>query len=484
MRRPVARSASHARRVRAPAVLLLAASTLLGCAGRGAPPAPGAAAAASAPAPTLILVSIDGFRWDYLDLHSAPTVERLAREGVRARALIPVFPTKTFPNHYTIVTGLYPERHGVVTNTMLDPEDGAWFRLSDRDAVQSARWWEGEPIWVTAERQGLRAATLFWPGSEAPIGGVRPSRWLAYDGDLPAGERIDRALQWLDLPPAARPSLITLYFEQVDDAGHDFGPRSAQTAAAVAAVDAAIARLVEGLETRGILDRVDLLLVSDHGMTELAEERVVVLEDLVDPADFEAVAVSTFAMLRPRPGREQAVYDALRGAHPHLRVHRREEMPERLRYREHRRITPLVVLADEGWYLYTTHQQARARRLPAGMHGYEPELPSMHGLFVARGPAFRSGLVVDEVRSVDLYALMTRALGLAPAPHQGEASRIAPLLVDRLRPSRPAAARTPPAGALTALPAAGARANRRAAGRDRARSRRRGSRGWSSGAGA
>ncbi|HVS14147.1 MAG TPA: ectonucleotide pyrophosphatase/phosphodiesterase [Thermoanaerobaculia bacterium] len=436
MLRPVERPLPRFRRhLRGLSCLLLSAAALVGCVGRGAPAPPSPAATGPGPPSTLILISIDGFRWDYLGLHPAPVLERLAAEGVRARALVPVFPTKTFPNHYTLVTGLYPERHGIVSNTMLDPEDGAWFRLSDREAVQSARWWQGEPIWVTAERQGLRAATLFWPGSEAPIGGVRPSRWLAYDEEMTPRARVDRVLGWLDLPAASRPSLVTLYFEQVDDAGHDFGPRSPQTAAAVAAIDAEIGRLVHGLEMRGILDRVDLVLVSDHGMTELAADRVVVLEDLVDPDDVQAVAVSTFAMLRPRPGREQAVYEALRAAPPQLQIHRREEVPERLRYRDHRRITPLVVLADEGWYLYTTHQQARSRRLPAGMHGYDPELRSMHGLFVARGPSFRSGLVVDEVRSIDLYALMTAALGLAPAPHQGDHARVAGLLADHT--SRP-----------------------------------------------
>lgn len=386
--------------------------------------------------PPLVLISIDGFRADYLERHPSPTLRRLAAEGVRARALLPVFPTKTFPNHYTIVTGLYPEHHGIVGNTMLDPADGAWFRLSDRDAVQDGRWWGGEPIWVTAQRHGLRSATLFWPGSEAPVAGIRPTEWLPYDESMPPAARIDRALAWLARSPRDRPSLITLYFEQVDDAGHRHGPLAAETAQAVAEVDAVLGRLVDGLESLDLLDRVNLVVVSDHGMTEIAAERVIVLEDLIDLAGVEVVAASTFAMLRPPEGGSEALLERLRGAHPHLRVYSRSEVPVHLDYREHPRITPIVAIADEGWYVYPTHERARrSTPLPAGMHGYDPAVSSMHGLFVARGPAFRSGVTLDLVRSVDLYELMAAALGLPPAANDGDFRRIRELLSPAPEPS-------------------------------------------------
>ena len=188
--------------------------------------------------PPLVLISIDGFRADYLERHPSPTLRRLGAEGVRARALLPVFPTKTFPNHYTIVTGLYPEHHGIVANTMLDPADGAWFRLSDRDAVQNGRWWGGEPIWVTAQRHGRTAAAMFWPGSEAPIGGILPRYWKPYDGSFPPEKRVDQVLQWLDLPVADRPALIHLYFSDADSAGHDYGPDSREVQEAIRRADA------------------------------------------------------------------------------------------------------------------------------------------------------------------------------------------------------------------------------------------------------
>ena len=185
--------------------------------------------------PALLLISIDGFRWDYLDRHPAPNLRRLAREGVEARSLVPIFPSKTFPNHYTIVTGLHPDRHGIVDNTMADPVLGR-FHLGNREAITDGRWWSGEPIWVTAERQGLRAATCFWPGSEAEIAGVRPTYWLPYDGKLAGEERVRIVLGWLDLPADRRPSFLTLYWSDVDGAAHATGTASAETAAAVSAL--------------------------------------------------------------------------------------------------------------------------------------------------------------------------------------------------------------------------------------------------------
>src|SRR3954471_2074766 len=174
-------------------------------------------------APILILVSFDGWRWDYLNRLPAPNLKALAARGVRARSLIPSFPVLTFPNHYTIVTGLYPEHHGVIANTMRDPTIPERFTQSSATA-KDARWWGGEPLWVTAIRQGLRAATMYWPGSEAAIGGVRPPYWRAYDKSLPTLDRVTQALTWLALPAAERPSFVSLYFEEVDTAGHDFGP--------------------------------------------------------------------------------------------------------------------------------------------------------------------------------------------------------------------------------------------------------------------
>ena len=218
--------------------------------------------------PILILISLDGWRWDYIDRQPAPNLKALAARGVRAKAMIPSFPVLTFPNHYTIVTGLYPEHHGVVGNSMRDPAMPERFSMS-AETARDARWWGGEPLWVTAIRQGRRAATMFWPGSEAAIGGVRPTYWMPYDNTLGNRERVAQAIAWVALPAAERPSFVSLYFEEVDTAGHDFGPDSPQLAAAVSHLDDALGELVAGVQRLGLDDRTSLVVVSDHGMTRL-----------------------------------------------------------------------------------------------------------------------------------------------------------------------------------------------------------------------
>ncbi len=378
-------------------------------------------ASPGAPGP-LILISLDGFRWDYPELHGAPTIQRLAREGARADGLIPIFPSKTFPNHYTVATGLYAENHGIVGNNMWDPVWDARFSLGNRPAVEDGRWWEGEPIWVTAEKQGVRTATYFWPGTEAEIGGVRPSTWKRFDNDIPGNDRVDEVLRWLDRPDASRPGLVTLYFSDTDSAGHRFGPGSDETRNAVARVDGYIARLLAGLEERGLADTSHIVITSDHGMTSMDPERVIVLEDYIDLDEVRVVDLSVVAMLRPAPGEHEAVLASLRDAHPELEVRERSEVPERFHYRDHRRITDIVAWSKPGWYIYATHaeREARRSRFSLGMHGADPAERTLHGIFVARGPALRAGSTLPAIESVHLYELFTRLLGLEPAPNDGD----------------------------------------------------------------
>jgi predicted AlkP superfamily pyrophosphatase or phosphodiesterase len=215
--------------------------------------------------PTVILISLDGFRADYLKKYSAPNLGRLAAEGVRARWLIPSFPSLTFPNHYAIATGLYPQDNGIVDNSIYDPVTESSFSMSNDEAVRDGRWWWGEPIWITAEKQGQRAGVYFFPGSEAEIEGVRPTYWKHYDGKVPNSERVDTVLSWLDLPATQRPTFFALYFSDVDTAGHDSGPDSEGVGNAVARVDETVGRLMQGLEERNLYDRINIIVVSDHG---------------------------------------------------------------------------------------------------------------------------------------------------------------------------------------------------------------------------
>ena len=243
-------------------------------------------------APLTILVSIDGWRWDYDTKAPSPHLRALIARGVRAEALIPGYPSKTVPSHYSMATGLYPGHHGMIANVIRDPATGRIFRRTDRAAVSDPMWWGGEPIWNTAQRQGLTAATMFWPGSEAKVGGMQPRYWREFDETVPAAARVDQVLAWLDLPAAQRPSLVTLYFDEVDRMGHWYGPDSTQVRDAIVRTDAQIGRLVEGLSARGLIGRANIVVVSDHGMAPTAQRQTIFVDDYVSLDDIEIADIN------------------------------------------------------------------------------------------------------------------------------------------------------------------------------------------------
>lgn len=364
--------------------------------------------------PAVVLISLDGFRREYLEWHSPPTLLALAADGVVADAMIPSFPTSTFPNHYTIVTGLRPQNHGLVNNTMYDPVFDATFSLRN-EGPREDRWWGGEPIWSTAEKQGVKAAAFFWPGTEAEIAGVRPTRWMRYDGSVPYAVRVDSVLSWLSLSEGERPRMITLYFEEPDHTGHADGPTAQSVRGAVLKADSAVARLVDGLRQRGLFDTVNLVVVSDHGMVEAAPERTLYVSDVLDTAAFHVVTGGALFMGWSRTGDNAGMVAALRRL-PHLSAWLREDVPARLHFSNHRRITPVVAVADEGWVISANRTW---RASGGGRHGYDNALPSMRTIFIARGPEFRSGARIPEFNNVDVYPLLARVLGLTPAPNDG-----------------------------------------------------------------
>jgi len=382
--------------------------------------------------PTLILVSFDGWRWDYGTSEVAPNLARLMARGVHAEALIPSFPPKTFPNHYTIVTGLYPGHHGIVANSIFDAATGRTFTNDDVKEVRDPMWWGGEPLWVTVEKSGHHAGAIFWVGSEAPIAGVLPHLWKAYDSTYPGDARVDLLLQWLDLPAPERPTFINVYFSDVDDAGHASGPDSQAVRDAVARVDAYLGRLLRGLDSRRLTDRVNVVVVSDHGMAAVSPDRVVILDDYISLDDVVVSDLNPTVGLFPKPGKEDAVYDALVNAHPRLRVYRRSETPEAWHYRDHPRIPPIIGVMDEGWQILrraTVNAIREGRARPAaGQHGYDPALMSMRGVFAAAGPAFKQGATVPAFENVHIYNTLARVLGVTPAPNDGGADVATSLL--------------------------------------------------------
>ena len=377
--------------------------------------------------PTVILVSLDGFRYDYLEKYYAPNLKSLARDGVQAKWMIPSFPSKTFPNHYTIATGLYPQDHGIVENNVWDKGFNATFTMSTREEVQNGRWWLGEPIWITAEKQGQKTAPFFWPGSEAEIAGTRPTYWKPYDGDLPNDARVDTILSWLDLPAGERPTFLTLYFSDVDSAGHDFSPDSPETRHAVLKVDNDLGRLIDGLKARGIFTQVNVIVVSDHGMATQDPNNVIILDELFDTKLAEKIFwTNEIVSIFPKQGKEDAIYKTLKAKLPaQAKVYRKAEMPARFHYSNSPRIAPLLVLPDEGWTLVTRKrlEEKKAKGEMNGLrggHGYDNELPSMRAIFIAHGSAFKKGVVIEPFENIQVYNVMTRILGLTRAPNDGD----------------------------------------------------------------
>ena len=410
---------------------LLALSALAGCVESRAPetralpadgPNSGAAREArrNAPAqqskPYVVLVSFDGFRHDFAERYEAPTFQRMAREGARGE-MVPTFPSKTFPNHYTLVTGMHAGEHGLVGNDIYDPATGREYGMGDDDAVTDPRWYGGEPLWVGAERQGMLSGVFFWPGSEAPIGGVLPTYVKPYDHDFPAAARVDTVLHWLRLPAERRPHFVALYFSDVDGAAHDHGPRSRQAAAAVSRVDGYLARLLDGIARLPQRDSVTVIAVSDHGMAEVRGEKVY-LADHISLEGVRVAAQGPYAQLffGGDTAALNRAHATLRARLPHGRVYRRGEFPARFRY-ENPRSGDLLVVMESPWQVYAERddEEWEPGRVK-GVHGFDPAERDMHGIFFARGPLIRPGTRVVPFDNVHVYPLVTHLLGLRSNP--------------------------------------------------------------------
>lgn len=375
--------------------------------------------------PVTILISIDGMRPDYLERGLTPNLTEFAKRGVAA-AMRPSFPSKTFPNHYTIVTGKRPDRNGIVGNLMIDPvRPDQKFSMSDaRQALDPFWWQEAEPVWVTAEKAGVRTATMFWPGSEVAHDGIRPSDWMRFDQNIGNAQRVNTVLDWMRRPAAIRPRLVTMYFDTVDTAGHRFGPgRSPELDAAIAEVDARIGELVRGVEALGV--RANFVITADHGMAETDESRVVQLDDLIDRASYIAVEAGPYAAIEPAAGTDDRVYQALLRPHAHMACHRKEQLPAHLHYGKNPRVAAIICIADNGW---TILSGPPPHPVKGGAHGYDPANADMHALFMAFGPSIRPTQTLPLFDNVDVYPLLAALTGIAPLPSDGDAATLAPLL--------------------------------------------------------
>jgi alkaline phosphatase D len=376
----------------------------------------------------VVLVSLDGFRWDYAKRDGASHLLSLGKQGVWApEGMLPSYPSLTFPNHFTLVTGLYPEHHGLVANSFYDPARQARYAISDSQAVTDGSWYSGIPLWSLAESQGMRTACLFWPGSEAKIAGFRPSYSLHYDDKTDDMARIQQVLAWLRLPVEDRPHFITLYYPEPDHEGHEFGPDAPETRAAALKMDGLIGKLKDGLDATGL--PIDLVVVSDHGMAKV-EGGWVTLDQFADLTGFETAGSLLYGKTEEDRVR---VYNQLKKASPQFVVYRRKDVPAGLNYNQNPRAGDPVVIAT-GPYAIRAHAPPAGKPDPPpipGMHGFDPKkLPQMKASFFAAGPDIVAGKTVAPFENVNLYPWLAHLLGLTSPKTDGSLNVLAGTLRD------------------------------------------------------
>lgn len=370
--------------------------------------------------PIVVVLSMDGFRWDYPQKAPTPNLDQIAAQGIRSERLIPRFPTKTFPNHYSIATGLYVDHHGIVLNNFFATDLGVDFNKGDRSTVEDGRFYAGEPIWVTAEKQGVKSATYFWVGSEADVGGVVPSFQKKYDHRFPFSQRIDSVVHWLSLPEAQRPQLIMWYMDEPDGSGHRFGPEGEDLKEVITRMDSLVGVFVRAIESLPHADEINIIVLSDHGMAQLSPEKRVFLDHFVDTAMLEVIdGWNPNFNIKVKEGYSDTVFGQLSKVE-NIKVWESGVLPVRFVYGNHTRCHDIVIVADSGWSVYWSWDVGSE----LGAHGYDNENPDMHAIFYAKGPAFKKGFLSEPLHNIDIYPLIAKLLNIQPAEVDGKLERI------------------------------------------------------------
>jgi alkaline phosphatase D len=369
----------------------------------------------------VVMVSFDGFRWDYANLYHTPHFDAMAKAGVKAERMIPSFPTSTFPNHYTLATGLYPDNHGIINNSFYAEDLGGVYRIAAANMVTNPKAYFGEPIWVTAEKQGVRSASYFWVGSEAAIGGIEPTYWEAYNGSIPYVDRVDQVIKWLTLPVHKRPGFVLLYFDEPDGTGHHYGPDHESTGQVVEYLDSILGYLRREISALEFGDRVNLIVLSDHGMGSTSGKQYINLRKyLKDGWTEKMVGGHPIILIDPADGFADSITHALDPVKG-VRAMQKDDIPERLHYGNNPRFPGIVVLADSMRVIGTRDNPSG---YSAGAHGYDNAYSAMHTIFYADGPAFKDGYVHGEFPNVDVYSIIAHILDLEPAKTNGELDRV------------------------------------------------------------
>ncbi len=368
----------------------------------------------------VLLISFDGFRYDYLTKTNTPNFDSLVEQGVISEGLIPIFPTKTFPNHYAIATGLYAENHNLISNSMIDEDLGLRYRIRDRAQVENPVWYGGEPIWNTIEKNGKKAGTMFWVGSEAPIQGIRPTFWKRYNGNMEGLARIDSVLKWMTLGNEKEIDFGTLYFSETDDFGHMYGPDSEEIKQAIQNADSLVGYMIQQMKEKNLWDITNVVVLSDHGMSAISRDKIIVLDDYIDVESIDIISTSPSLMMNIISGDVNQVYEKLKSADEPMQVYTRDNLPERFRLKESRRVPDLVVIPDIGYTVDTKLVFEMRQNYPSGgNHGFDNQEKEMHAILLMRGPSFKKGIQMPEVENIHIYELLVHLLGIESAGTDG-----------------------------------------------------------------
>jgi alkaline phosphatase D len=369
----------------------------------------------------VLVVSFDGFRWDYQDLYETPNFDLMEKEGVRAEYLIPSFPTKTFPNHFTLATGLYPDHNGIINNSFYAEELDGIYRIGDSQMVTDPDAYFGEPVWVTAEKQGVKSASYFWVGSEADIQGISPSYWYTYRHDTPYLKRVDQVITWLKKPVSQRPGLIFLYFDEPDGIAHRYGPEHRETGDVVTYLDSVLGYLRAELAELEYGDLVNLIVLSDHGMGPISSEKYVNLtEHIKEHWSISLIGGNPVYLIQPAEGCADSITLALNAVEG-VSAWQKEDIPEHLHYGSSPRFPGIVVVADSLWSIGLNPDPSG---YSGGAHGYDNAFTDMNTIFYAAGPAFKENYSSAPFSNVELYGIIAEILGLTPVPTDGDLENV------------------------------------------------------------
>ena len=378
--------------------------------------------------PYVLVVSLDGFRWDYPKIYNLPYFDSIEKIGVKAKSFKPCFPTVTFPNHYSMATGLYPENHGIVQNKFYDNDLNITYKISDRNTVMDGRFYGGEPIWATAEKQGIKTTCFYWVGSEAKIRGIQPTYWKPYENNIPFFQRIDTIVYWFQLNEKIRPHLVMFYLPEPDGISHDYGPISEETGNMVKTLDSLVWVLIKRVnDIPEIGKKINIIVVSDHGMAKITENKNINIDKIIKQQWIKGIyGYNPTYNIIANENCKDSIYRKL-VKNKNIKVWKREDVPKRFHYNLNKRIGDIVILANNGWSIIRNKDDAPN----GGAHGYDNNNKEMHGILYALGPIFKKSKKIRTIENINLYPLIAEILQIKSAKNDGKLSKVKKLLLNK-----------------------------------------------------